>query len=163
MWFRKPKVSPAAAAQGLREYALSVTAEDAGITSKPGDAQVWGVLMEIGFPDAVATLASLADGTTSLYFSTGGGVIGAGEHPAVREAATAFIATADAHRAYFTGAAEYPQPAPGRVRFYLRTHEGPQTAEASEEDLREGRHQLAPLFRAGHAVIAAVRRSTGAG
>ena len=150
------------AAQRLREYALSVTAESAGITPRPGNAQVWGVLMEIGFPDAVATLVSLADGTTSLYFSTGGGVVGAGAHPAVRDAAAAFIAVADAQLAHFSGATEYPQPAPGRVRFYLRTYEGLETAEASDADLREERHPLAPLFRAGHAVIAAVRRSTEA-
>jgi hypothetical protein len=117
MWLRKPKVTPAQAAQGLREHALSVTAQDAGITSTSGDAQVWGVLMEIGFRDAVATVVSLADGTTSLYFSTGGGVIGAGAHAAVRSAATSFIAAAETHRAHFTGATEHPQPAPGRVRF----------------------------------------------
>ena len=36
---------------------------------------VWGVVMETGYPEAVVTLVSLGDRTTSLYFSNGGGII----------------------------------------------------------------------------------------
>ena len=35
------------------------------------------ILMETGYPEAVATLIAVADGTTSMYFSNGGGVIAA--------------------------------------------------------------------------------------
>jgi len=37
------------------------------------------------------TLVVLADGTTSLYFSSGGGIIGAGERPEVRKASERFL------------------------------------------------------------------------
>ena len=39
--------------------------------------------MDMGTRNATATLVGLADGTTSLYLSTGGAVIGGGEHPQV--------------------------------------------------------------------------------
>jgi hypothetical protein len=37
-------------------------------------------MMEIGKERAVASIVAIADGTVSMYLSTGGGVIGAGEH-----------------------------------------------------------------------------------
>ena len=46
--------------------------------------------MEIGMPEATTTVVAIADGTVSMYLSSGGGVIGAGEHAAVRGAADVF-------------------------------------------------------------------------
>ena len=116
--------------------------------------------METGYPEAVASLVTITDGTTSLYFSTGGGIIGAGDHVSVREAADTFIAAADASVNAFVPASEHPFPSTGRVRFYVRTFDGLLTAEADEEDLGENRHHLSPLFHLGHAVIAAVREAS---
>lgn len=158
MWFRrKPKQEPADAMRGLREQALTVTAADLGGAVGPG---CFGVLMETGYPDAVATLVAFVDGTTSLYISSGGGVIGAGEKPAVRAASAQFVARAAADFPHFVSTVETPLPAPGRVRFYLRTSSGTFTAEAAEQDLGHGRHALSPVFHAGHAVITAIREAS---
>lgn len=59
----------------LRSQALSLSAELAGAHKED---EVFGVLMETGYPKAVATLVSARDGAASLYFSSGGGTIGAG-------------------------------------------------------------------------------------
>ncbi len=48
--------------------------------------------METGYREAVATLVGVVDGTSSLYFSNGGGFIGAGSHAAVAEANRTFVA-----------------------------------------------------------------------
>jgi hypothetical protein len=61
--------------RGLRAQALQLTAAQVG----PADA-VFGVLMETGYPEAVVSLVALSDGTASLYFSNGGGIIGTGGH-----------------------------------------------------------------------------------
>ncbi len=116
--------------------------------------------METGYPQAVVILVALADGTVSLYFSTGGGIIGAGPHERVRAAAETLLDAAQAHHAAFASAAATPPPDVGRVRFYVRTFGGTLTAEADEQDLGYGRHPLAPVFHAGHAVITAVRESS---
>jgi hypothetical protein len=161
MWFRrKQKPDPAEAARGLREQALTVSPADIGLGEAGTRGRVWGVLMETGYPQAVATLVTLADGTTSLYFSNGGGILGAGGHAEVRQAGTELLAVAEAHRERFVRASETPLPPVGRVRFYLHTDDGVLTAEATEQDLGHGRHPLAPVFHAGHAVIAAVREAT---
>ncbi|MBL4575724.1 MAG: hypothetical protein JKY51_06460 [Opitutaceae bacterium] len=46
--------------------------------------KVWAVMMETGFPESAYTLIASADGSASIYFSNGGGIIGAGEHENVR-------------------------------------------------------------------------------
>ena len=159
-WFRKRKQSDAAAAsRELRQQALSVSASDLGLS--PGGSKVWGVMMETAFPEAVATLVSFADGTTSLYLSSGGGTIGAGDHASVRTAAEAFLQIANDHLANFSPAHEFPLPEEGHVRFYVHTFDGVLTAERLEEELGEERDSLAPVFHAGHAVIGAIRELDG--
>jgi len=161
VWFRrKPKPDPADNFRALREQALRVDAAALGLVASPTRAHVWGVLMETGYPEAVVTLVTLAEGTTSLYFSNGGGVIGAGEHASVRAAGDALLSAAEAHLAGFTPAEATPLPELGRVRFYVRTFGGTLGAEAEERALGERRHPLAPVFHAGHALIAAVRQAT---
>ena len=159
-WFRKRDQSdPAAVSRGLRQQALSVNASDLGLT--PGDSDVWGVIMETAYPEAVATLVALADGTTSLYFSSGGGTIGAGDHAVVRRASEEFLQVANEHLAHLSPTEEFPLPTQGRVRFYVHTFGGVLTAERDEEELGEERDALSPVFHAGHAVIAAIRELDG--
>jgi hypothetical protein len=163
MWFKRkkkpePAVAPkssdeAGATRVLREQALMI---ELGLAPTPQRPDVWGVLMETGYPEAVVTLVVMAEGSVSLYFSTGGGTIGAGPHESVRAAAETLLDEVQAHHAMFTPAAATPPPALGRVRFYVRTFGGTLTAEADEQDLGYERHPLAPVFHAGHAVIAAI-------
>jgi hypothetical protein len=162
VWFRKKKQANNPA-EGLRRQALSFTAAVIGISPGIGHQQVWGILMEIGFPEAVATLVCFADGTTSLYYSHGGGVIGAGEHAPVRDAAIAFVAMADALHESFAPALDQGLPQLGRVRFFAHTFAGLRSAEASEDDLGNNRHSLSVLFHSGHAVISAIRATGKAG
>ena len=160
MWFRKAKrPTPEAVVRNLREMALTVEASEINVAPSPGHDVVWGLLVDIAFPEAVATLVCLADGTTSLYFSNGRGVIGAGEHASVRDAAERFIALANSYVGAFTISTDSAMPSTGRVRFHVRTFEGLRTAEADEQALGQGQHELSPLFHAGHEVITAIRES----
>jgi hypothetical protein len=157
VWFRKNKPDRAVTSSDLRDQLFASMPGEFGIAPGPGHQHVWFVLMETGYPEASASLVAVADGTTSLYFSNGGGIIGAGEHPAVRNAAERFIALVDARVGLLTVADAHPLPSVGRVRFYARTFTDLRTAEAAERELGEGQHPLSPLFFAGHAVITAVR------
>jgi hypothetical protein len=162
VWFRKkPKPDPGEVVRLLRMQALDRAPDTLGLAPSADHPRAWSILMETGYPKAVATLLAVMDGTTSLYFSSGGGVIGAGAHQPVRAALGPFFAAAERHLDVFEAARETPLPEPGRVRFYLRTFDGTLTAEASEQELGSDRHELSPLFRAGHDVLAAVRTSTG--
>ncbi|MFO0941103.1 MAG: hypothetical protein U0930_10075 [Pirellulales bacterium] len=131
-WFKKKKPAPASqdVYAGLRNQVLSLKANEIGVSQSAELPVVWGVVMETGYPDATVTLVSLADRTTSLYFSNGGGVIGAGEHEHVALATAEFIALAGSFLGQMTPTTTFPTPGVGRVRFYLLTFSGVVTAEA---------------------------------
>ncbi|HET7499060.1 MAG TPA: hypothetical protein VFM00_12240 [Candidatus Eisenbacteria bacterium] len=151
---------PAVTMRQLRAYALSATAEDLDLEPTEARPRVWGAIMELGYATGIATLLSLADGTTSLYFSNGGGVIGAGENAAVREAAEAFLDAAETHAPALPSVEDTPTPRIGRVRLYVRTFEGTLGIEATDEELSQNRHPLSAVFHAGHAVITAIRENS---
>ena len=61
---------------GLRQQALTVDLSRLGLAPSVEYPQVFAGLMEMGMEGGVATLVVIADGTTSMYRSTGGGIIG---------------------------------------------------------------------------------------
>lgn len=142
----------------LREMALGLRAKDIGVTPALFHQRAWGALMETGIQEGYYTLVVLADGTTSLYFSTGGGIIGAGEHSNVREASEQFIGLANRLLDSSAPARSTPPPKNGETVFYFLTFDGVRTYSAPEIELGEERDTLSPLFHAGHAIIAAARK-----
>jgi hypothetical protein len=161
MFFRrKPKPKPTADSLALRDMALRVMPSELGLTPQPERPHVWGALMETGYDGGVASLVSFADGSTSMYFSNGGGIIGAGQHDAVRAAAETWLSSAEECLPNFVATVGTPLPGVGRVRFYVHTFEGVLTAEADEQDLGHGRHELAPFFHRAHRVISAMREAS---
>ncbi len=143
---------------GLRSQIFTVRPEGLGIAPSPELPHVWAALMEWWLADFAVTLVCVADGTTSLYLSTGGGVIGAGNHPTVARAARNFLIAAESALAWMQPVADFPLPSPGHVRFYARTFTATYTAERSEEALAGRQDDLWPLFGAGHEVLTQIRR-----
>jgi hypothetical protein len=150
-------VTEAEGSAGLRRLVLSTSPADLGLTVDADPDRVYGVLMETGYEAAVVTVVSLIDGTTSMYVSTGGGTIGAGEQEPVAEATRAFVAMAQVFVGQTEPTATFDLPDLGRVRFQLLTVGGGRTAEAGEDELGFGRHPLSPLFHAGQDVITEIR------
>ena len=144
----------------LRSMFLTRSPHDFGIVPTQDHPRVWAVLMEMGSSEGTATLLAVVDGTVSLYTSTGGGIIGAGEHPSIRRRAMKFISTAEQYFEEFQKTNESPLPAPGRIKFYLMTFSGTFTGDFDENALGEGHHKLSKLFYAGHEVISAMREKT---
>lgn len=154
---------PAHTMRRLRESAFQVSAAELDLAPTEARPRVWGALMELGYATGIATLMTLAEGTTSLYFSNGGGVIGAGTHAAVRDAAERFLDLVESHLAALPSVDATPTPRIGRVRFYARTFEDTRGVEVAEDELSGHLHPLSPVFLAGHAVITAIRESSEVG
>ena len=111
----------------------------------------------------VATVAAFDDGTTSLYLSSGGGIIGAGAHEAVKRAAARFREIAMAERASFAPTTQFALPADGQMVFYLVTDtETLSTGPIANAALQTGAHPLSRLAGQAQAVIAAMREATSA-
>lgn len=158
-FFKKQQtpVDLAEAYSGLRDQILHLRPEDAGIQPSSDMPGVWGILMETGYARAIATLVSLADGTTSLYFSNGGGMIGGGQHATVAQATRSFVAAAEHYVQHLTRAESFPLPAMGRVKFYILAYSGTYTIDSDEQQLGNRQHELSPLFYQGQHVITQLR------
>lgn len=144
----------------LREQVLQVSASQLGLQIAPEEP--YGVLMETGYPKAAVTLLSLGEGTTSLYFSNGGGIIGGIGHASVRAASQKFISIAGQYSKDMKPTKEYPLPEIGQVRFYVLTPSGVRTYQAQEDDLGYKRDQFWPLFYSGQEVLTELRLTTEA-
>jgi hypothetical protein len=140
----------------LRNQVLQFKPDAIGQTDAD-QSTVLAILMETGYPEAVATLIAVADGTASLYFSNGGGIIGGGEHEPVRKMSGEFISLAQHFVSESTLTDTFPLPKKDNVRCYLVTRGGIYTFEALEDDLGYERHPCSPLFHKGHELITAIR------
>jgi hypothetical protein len=153
---------PAEAYDGLRTLALNLTAEALGANAPP-DPAVIAVLMESGLSGgAVATLVGVADGTTSMYYSTGGGMIGAGARADVAAATHRWLEVARGSLDRLSPVTDPPLPAEGMAQFVVVTPGGLLSGVAPAAELGERRHLLSPLFFAGHGVITQIRLSQAA-
>jgi hypothetical protein len=143
---------------GMRTMALNLSAEELGLTSENYPNEVWGILMETGFEDGSFTLLVLADGTTSLYFSNGGGIIGAGTHEKVQKASSTLLAGANHFRKNTKPTSSFPYPLAGVVNFYLMGRNGVTKYSAKEQELGEDNDPLSQLFYTSHSVISELRQ-----
>jgi hypothetical protein len=130
----------------LRDRILHLNPSEVGLAISNIAPSVWGVLMETGYQVGSATLVLLADGTTSLYYSTGGGMLSSGKYFPIAEASKALIAEAERHLQYMSLINETPLPDVGQVRFIILTYSGMYAGEAPEKTLTAGKHQFSPLF-----------------
>jgi hypothetical protein len=135
-WFSRRSVSAQSSAKnpylGLREQALHFSREKVGIPAPTNKADAWGVLMDWGVQSGTATVVAMADGSASIYLSSGGGSIGGiGKEP-IREAAKRAVAAAVQAKSSAHPTATYPLPHTGEVFFYFLTDDGVFTASASE-------------------------------
>ncbi|MCP3891682.1 MAG: ankyrin repeat domain-containing protein [Desulfobulbaceae bacterium] len=140
----------------LRNKILSLDPAKIGLSPSASN-RVWGVLMETGYKDAVATLVTIADGTVSLYFSNGGGIIGVGEHDGPRKACDSFLSMAPKYIEHAKITKKFSLPKEGNTRFYFLTHDGIFTVQYNEDDLGNERVPLSPLFLEAHKVITQAR------
>jgi hypothetical protein len=143
---------------GLRNLMLQGSRAKFGIPAFSKPTQPYGVLMDWGIPAGSATVVALADGTTSVYLSSGGGFLGGGQsHETIRAAAKKAVEIADEVQPLMQATTSYPLPQRGQVTFYLLTDAGVFTASAPDEDLRSHRSPLHKLGDAAQAIITEYR------
>jgi hypothetical protein len=137
----------------LRTRIIHLEPGEVGLRPSNTAPHVWGVMMETGYQVGSATLVCLADGTTSLYYSTGGGMLGSAEYAPVSEASKALVSQAENHLNHLSSINEFPLPEVGQVRFIILTFSGSLTGEAPEKTLAAGKRRLSPLYSNAHETL----------
>lgn len=144
----------------LRSIALSTTAQKLEL-SLPGDKIiVYGVLMDWGMKDGIASTIAYQTGDASMYLSSGGGVIGGKYHEKVNAAARHFVAIAQQFISRSMRTNYQPLPQADDVYFYLLTNHGIYMGQESMKNFENNSSQWLPLFEAGNEVISELRKVT---
>ena len=144
---------------GLRKEALNTTPMNVGMAGEVQDDEPYGMLMEMIIANSVVTLACFGSGDASVYYQTGGGMVGGISHEPVRKAAKEFVAQAKQVVPRMKKTNEYPLPSPESVRFYALTPKGAYTVETSRQSLSgDSQNALSALFYSGQEVVSQMRQ-----
>jgi hypothetical protein len=116
-------------------------------------------MMEMGMTNGVASLVVFADGTTSMYWSTGGGIIGAGFHEPIKRPRRVFLAMFIRHLGKMGPDPTGATPGAGMIHLRAITRDSGRLLVAGpDKDFAEKRNPLWEVFYAGHALIAEMRK-----
>lgn len=142
---------------GLRNLALQAPPPKLIVQESTSTAP-YAVLMDWGIPSGTATVAAYADGTASVYLSSGGGFLGGGQsHESINKAARRMVEIAGEVQSLMQPTTTYPLPERRKVAFYVRTSAGIYTATASDDDLQSHRSPFSKLGDAAQAIITEYR------
>lgn len=145
---------------GLRKMALDTTPEQLGITLPTDKTVVYGVVMDWAAEQGIATFAIFQTGDASMYTSTGGGVIGGGQHENVRKAASAFVTKAQSYIGNAVKTKTTPLPEKNTVIFYFVTNKGTFTAQDHMSNFENETSEWMELFEDANKVITELRQTS---
>ncbi len=153
-WLRGSKPENVNPYEVLRQMPFGHKPEDLGLRPTPDLPDVYGAMMEFWAGSAIVTLVSMGEGSTSLYFSTGGAIIGG------VQATQQFLGKVQVVLSYLPITSTYPPPSPGNARFFALTYSGVRTLEVDEMRLQAGKDLLSGLYAAAHEVLTWIRLTT---
>lgn len=142
---------------GLRKMALQTTPSSLRLKLDDRQTTPFGIVMDFGSSKGTATLVAFSTGDASLYFSSGGGIIGGIGRENVKSAAKALVEAASSVLAKMSPATSFPESAEGMTNIFVLTNHGVVDTEAGSDDLASGKSDFSALFNAGQDVITQLR------
>lgn len=110
---------------GLRQQILNLKPESFEDQMEQMGFDIYAAVVDMDMGTAVVTLACVIDGTTSLYYSNGGGLLGSGQkYEVVRNATFAFLHSAEQVVNMLAPAKDYDLPKEHKHSVYLLTKQG---------------------------------------
>ena len=107
----------------LRNAAFNMTIVQLGLENLK-DNEVYGVIMDWAIGEGIMTLITYKTGDASMYLSTGGGVIGGGQHENVNVKSKIFVEQAEKYFTQSTKTDSIQLPDKNYVKFYFLTKSG---------------------------------------
>ena len=110
--------------EGLRQQVLCIK-QSQELQEASGAHPIFAAIVDMDMDKTIVSLACIADGTTSLYFSNGGGQLGLGHaDEEIRKASLTFLNSAEQVLDIMDKVDEYPLPQNGKHFVYLITSDG---------------------------------------
>lgn len=146
--------------EGLRNMAFTATPEQLGLSLPTDKTIVYCVVMDWEMGGATATIVSYQTGDASLYLSSGGGVIGGGQHHNVNSSAKQFVSLAQTFLDKTTKTETTPLPSTDEVKFYLLTNKGVFVGQEQMKNFENNTSSWLKLFEEGNNVLTELRKSS---
>ena len=144
----------------MRNMAFSVTSEQLGL-SRIDKNDVYGIVSEMDMNGATATVVTYLTGETSLYLSTGGGFIGAGQHESVQKVVKKYVENGHIYIEKATKVEKSELPKSGMTNFNFLTESGIYSISKSLSELESGKSEFSNLFVELNEVISQIRMKSG--
>ena len=141
----------------LREFFFNLDPKSLDLYPTEDLPRVWGFMMEIYLSQTWVDLICIADGTVSIYTGFGGGLIGAGEHLSVRNAARACLKKAEEVLDHFKNFDPSHIQDEETIKFHILTYNGIRSDEANTDNVINNDHYLSELHNYAQNVITEVR------
>ncbi len=145
---------------GLRQMALDVTSEQLGIESTDDNTKAFGIVMDWDLGNGIATVSAFETGDASMYLSSGGGVIGGGQHENVRKAVFEYLKIGQKFLDKSTKTKETPLPEKNTVNFYFLTNKGKYVGKESIPNIEGENSDWIMLFEEANKVLTELRLTT---
>jgi hypothetical protein len=147
--------------EGLRKMSLDMTPEQLGLNLSKDKTVVYGIIMDWEMNGAVATTISYMSGDASMYTSTGGGVIGGGQHQNVSSVAKQLVTLAQTYLDKATKTDSTPLPDRDSVKFYFLTNKGIYVGQEVMSNFENNSSKWLGLFEEANKVLTELRKTSG--
>jgi len=142
---------------GLRTMAFSATPDQLKLSLPTDKTIVYGIVMDWEIGGAIATTVSFQTGDASLYLSSGGAVIGGGQHEKVNIAAKQFVSLAQTFLDKSVKTETTTLPSAGEVLFYLLTNKGIYVGKEKMKNFENNSSPWLKMFESGNNVLTELR------
>ncbi len=144
----------------LRSMAFSVTPEQLKLSLSTDKTLVYGIVMDWEMNGATATIVSYQTGDASLYLSSGGGVIGGGQHENVSNASKHFVTFGQSFLDKATKTEKTTLPETNEIKFYFLTNKGVFVGQEQMKNFENSSSTWLPLFEEANLVLTELRKTT---
>ncbi len=140
----------------MRNMAFSIKSEQLDLNEFDKN-DVYGIISEMDINGATATVVTFITGDTSLYLSTGGGFIGAGQHESVREIVKKYVKNGQKYLGKGMFIEKSNLPSKGMTKFNFLTNTGIYCIEKKTSELESGKSEFSNLFMEMNEIITQIR------
>ncbi|WP_178983703.1 hypothetical protein [Winogradskyella helgolandensis] len=145
----------------MRKMALTVSPEQLGFLIPEDSIKVYGIITDLDMNGGTATVVTYLTGDASIYLSSGGGFIGAGQHESVKKVTKEFVD--NGHLISFKGK-QYENtdlPTNGNANFYFLSNSKNTKITESIVKMESGESEFSKLFVDLNNVMTEIRLKSG--
>lgn len=146
--------------EGLRNMAFATTPEQLELSLATDKTIVYGIIMDWGMDGATATIVSYQTGDASIYLSSGGGVIGGGQHENVSSSAKEFVNLGQNFLDKATKTENTTLAENDTIKFYFLTNSGVYVGQEHMKNFENKKSIWLPLFEKANLLLTELRETT---